>query len=193
MKICKNCHAEQENDAIFCMECGFTEFEEETSSPATAEGEKSNQQEIASSNSEMTSVEEIGEVLGKSAEKEDNASSYAADTSGNIVKLNLLDENENVVKTWTLGKLPSYTIGRISSKGSVDVDLSDFEMGKYVSRNHAKVYRTGDEWYYTDLGSKYGTEIITSNSREAAVAKQAYKLRKGMMLILAKKVRFEVG
>ena len=188
MKRCKNCQAMQENDAVFCMECGYTEFEEVVTSQPTEE--KENDTQTAVNDDDSSGSKEDIKSEGKTPETSEKTS-QPLKTSPTI-QLIMLDENETPVKSWTLGKLPSYSVGRISSKGSVDIDLSDFEAGKYVSRNHAKIYRADGKWYYSDLDSKYGTEIITKKRRETAVPKESYLLEKGMILVLAKKVRFEV-
>jgi len=110
----------------------------------------------------------------------------------NKLKLILLDENENELKDWTLGKLPSYTLGRISSKGSVDIDFTDFENGQYVSRRHGKIYKKNNKWYYSDLGSKHGSELISNAKRENLVPMEEYELNNGNILILAKKIKLEI-
>ena len=63
---------------------------------------------------------------------------------------------KNEVKGWILDKLPSHSLKRISSKGGVDIDF--FEVGKYVSRRHGKIYKKCDRRYCSNLGSKHSSE-----------------------------------
>ncbi len=49
-------------------------------------------------------------------------------------------------------------IGRFSAEtGPVDVDLGTFEGGRYVSRRHCRIYRSGKRYMVEDLQSTNGT------------------------------------
>lgn len=181
MKICKNCKSNQNDEAIFCSECGCMEFENNSIS----ESDKI-EQEI-NENKDKSSDNSIDNFIDESLQEEVKQ----VKVSSSVI-LNLLDDNENIIKTWKLSKLPSYTLGRISSKGSVDIDFSDIEGGEYVSRTHAKIYKDNNKWYFVDLNSKYGSEHITTEFRQSLVAKQEVELSNSDMLILAKKIKLEI-
>ncbi|MBD2371009.1 FHA domain-containing protein [Leptolyngbya sp. FACHB-402] len=40
--------------------------------------------------------------------------------------------------------------------GPVDIDLEGFKEDEFISRNHAEIYREGDQWKIKDLGSENG-------------------------------------
>lgn len=40
--------------------------------------------------------------------------------------------------------------------GPVDIDLEGFKEDEFVSRNHAEIYREGNQWKIKDLGSENG-------------------------------------
>jgi len=46
--------------------------------------------------------------------------------------------------------------------GPVDVDLEEFSGGETISRQHAEVYREGDQWKIKDLGSENGVFLKRS-------------------------------
>ena len=192
MKRCKNCGFENKDDEKFCVECGFNEFE-----PLIDDFETTKRQEneeidndigfFEGENSNYTNVR-----LDEEEKVVDNKDEFEKDTRTQKLILELLNNNEEVENRWTLSLLPSYTIGRISSKGSVDIDLSNVSGGEYVSRQHGKFFRSNGKWFYTDLNSKYGSELITLTSREKLVSGEDYTLSDGDILILAKKVRFRI-
>lgn len=56
---------------------------------------------------------------------------------------------------------PPATIGRFDpSREPVDVDLSNIDEGRYVSRSHAKISYDNGEWRLEDLGSSNGTYVF---------------------------------
>ncbi|WP_051962968.1 FHA domain-containing protein [Mesoaciditoga lauensis] len=72
----------------------------------------------------------------------------------------------------------SAIVGRFDpSTGPVDIDLSGFEEGAYVSRNHAKLYKddTKNVWYVEDLGSSNGTYL----NRKKLEKNKPAELKKG--------------
>ena len=173
MKKCKNCGELIVNDVDFCPICGSMEFE--TSS-------ENNQEEIIENNTYENSYNnEKSKISEDDIVSENHIINNQSST--NKLKLILLDENENELKSWILGKLPSYTLGRISSKGSVDIDFTDFEKGKYISRRHGKIYKKNNNWYYSDLNSKHGSELISEAKREELIPMEEYELKNGDILI----------
>jgi predicted nucleic acid-binding Zn-ribbon protein len=176
MKKCLNCGFEYENSQLFCPECGSMDYE--------ILEEKKSDKRIEQSKKERLVLNE------KNAELQED--SFQMEQKNPQLLLELLNDNEEVEKTWTLHLLPSYTIGRISSKGSVDIDLTEVPGGAYVSRQHGKFFRIGKKWYYTDLNSRHGTELVTSTRREKLIPEQEYALSNGDILILAKKVKLRV-
>jgi pSer/pThr/pTyr-binding forkhead associated (FHA) protein len=183
MKICKGCGSKQNDDVVFCSECGFMEFEENKS--------KKNTKNEASEKTDTQTV--YDESIKEDTDNEIDLLKTQQNESYENLRLGLLNEEESVNKTWTLSKLPSYTLGRISSKGSVDIDFSEVDGGAYISRKHAKIYKKDNQWYFVDLDSKYGSEIITQTAREIVVAKEEYLLKKGDILVLAKKIKLEIS
>ena len=175
MKVCKNCGVELENDIEFCFECGSIEFEEDTTDFDSEE--------------QAVSDAEVEPKLEPQSQEE---GSLDPDKSAKELILSLLDDNEDIVKQWTLAKLPSYLLGRSSSMGGVDIDFSDIENGEYVSRKHAKIYKNNNRWCMVDLDSKYKTELINNSKRETMVPSQEYTLNDGYIIVLAKKIKLEV-
>ncbi len=173
MKKCLNCGFEYEDSNPFCPECGSMDY-------------KILDSEVANKPEERGKL-----ILDEKTIGLQEVSSQGKQESPQLL-LELLNDNEEVEKTWRLHLLPSYMIGRISSKGSVDIDLSEIPGGAYVSRQHGKIFKSGGEWYYVDLNSKHGTEIFTATKRESLIPKQEYVLNDGDILILAKKVKLRV-
>jgi len=167
MKKCLNCGALLNDDEIFCLECGFNEFE-------------------SLKNDEKNDLAAESDTTSNSNSEEENVIAIKE------LKLILLDDNENPLTTWTLKKLPSYTIGRISSKGSVDIDLTEYKNSQYVSRRHGKFFRKNNKWYYVDLNSTHGSELFTKNKREKLVPMEEYELNNKDFLVLSGKVKFEI-
>ena len=183
MKKCKNCGELIADNIDFCPECGSMEFEGY---------DDINDESVE----DIVVSENVYEESKKSFHDEPNLENhndfFQNQSLLNKLRLTLLDENENELKSWTLGKLPSYTLGRISSKGSVDIDFTDFENSKYLSRRHGKIYKKNNKWYYSDLGSKHGSELISNEKRENLIPMEEYELNNDDILILAKKIKLEI-
>lgn len=55
-------------------------------------------------------------------------------------------------------------VGRFDpDSGPVDVDLEGFSGDEMISRNHAEIYREGNQWRVQDIGSTNGVFIKRSN------------------------------
>lgn len=79
-----------------------------------------------------------------------------------VAKVILLDSDGERVKEWLIQGETALLIGKSSSRGEVDIDLSDSEYASLVSPEHAVMNRVGALWYIEDAESQSGTGIRPS-------------------------------
>ncbi|MCK8827044.1 FHA domain-containing protein [Natroniella acetigena] len=108
----------------------------------------------------------------------------------------LEDEPGENTKTWSIPQNEnSLLIGKVSSKGPVDIDLRESKNAEYVSRRHAKLIKIKGKWYISILQSvsndSYGKFSGSSNT-EKLVPGEEYKINSGDIVYLGNvKLRFE--
>jgi len=121
----------------------------------------------------------------------ENLQNFKNEEAKRFLEIQLLDKNGNQIKRWNIDK-KIVIIGRSSSKGEVDIDLKDIENGEYVSRNHGKIYKKNNEWYYVDTNSKYGTKLISNTDETMLATDIEYHLKDGDILLLADEVSLKI-
>jgi len=177
---CPNGHENPEG-VEFCLECGLEINPDYT-----------NQDELKDDKSQShpdNSQKEEPYNLANNKSKDDikNAPSI------NAIKVSLLNNNEEIVKTWVLSKFPSYSVGKVSNKGGVDIDLSNFEGGNLVSRIHGKFYKKDTGWVFVDVGSKNGSELFNGNTREQLVSNKEYPVKPNDVIVLAGQIKLLIS
>jgi len=83
-----------------------------------------------------------------------------------ISKIILKDENEKNVRSWNVADKTSLLIGKKTDTNNVDIDLSDSTYSKLVSREHAVINNTGDNWYFEDIGSANGSGLKRRGNKD---------------------------
>jgi hypothetical protein len=82
-----------------------------------------------------------------------------------ISKLILKGEDGKNLKVWDTGNKTSFLIGKSSPEVEVDIDLSDVEYASLISKQHAILNCSGENWYVEDIGSTNGSGIKRRNER----------------------------
>ena len=192
MKKCLNCGKIQDEEVMFCLECGSIEFEDVSTkidknnlSNETANINIDNKyEEIDNFNFSEENPNEVKKLIIPEEIKEN--------LSGDVLYIELLNNKEEVIYEWKLSMFPSYTVGRISSAGKVDIDLSPFEGKEYISRKHGKFFKSNNKWYYMDTNSKHGTELVNRFERIDLIPEKEYALSDNDILILAGKIKLRI-
>ncbi|MDR0267392.1 FHA domain-containing protein [Paenibacillus sp.] len=104
-----------------------------------------------------------------------------------IAKIVLLDDDGERVKEWFVKGEIAVLIGKSTSQGEVDIDLSDCEYASLISPEHAVLNRVGDDWFIEDADSHSGTGIRKSGRSDAnrLVVEEPQRLGAGDMIFIA--------
>lgn len=78
---------------------------------------------------------------------------------GTVRELVLINEEGDVLFTWSIQGKTSLIIGKSTPKEPVDIDLSMSAMGQMISKQHAVLNYTNDGWCVDDIDSKNGTRV----------------------------------
>lgn len=112
---------------------------------------------------------------------------FSSSTSSNITKVVLLDDDGSSIKTWNLKGKVSLLIGKNSNENEVDIDLSETTYSSLVSRQHAVMNYSNNNWYIEDIGSSNGTGLKKENDdfKLKLEAGKQYELSAGDTLYIA--------
>ena len=104
-----------------------------------------------------------------------------------IGKLILKGEDGKNLKVWDTGNKKSLLIGKSSPEAEVDIDLSDVEYASLISKQHAVLNCSGENWYVEDIGSTNGSGIKRRNerSRFRLEADKPYPIHSGDIIYIA--------
>ncbi|MNJ39537.1 FHA domain protein [compost metagenome] len=104
-----------------------------------------------------------------------------------ISKIVLLDDDGERMKEWYVKGETSVLIGKNTSRGEVDIDLSDCEYASIVSPEHAILNRVGDQWFIEDADSHSGTGIRKAGRSESnrLVVEEPIQISTGDMIFIA--------
>lgn len=113
--------------------------------------------------------------------------SMARKGTAEIAKIVLLDDDGERVKEWFVKGEISVLIGKSTSQGEVDIDLSDCEYASLISPEHAVLNRVGREWFIEDADSNSGTGIRKAGRSDASrlVVEEPERLGAGDMIFIA--------
>jgi hypothetical protein len=111
---------------------------------------------------------------------------YEKRNSG-ITQLILKGEDGKNVKVWDVRQKKSFVIGKKTAEADVDIDLSDAEYATLISKQHAVLNYSGDNWYVEDIGSTNGSGIKrrNENSRFRIEVDKPYPIQSGDILYIA--------
>lgn len=109
------------------------------------------------------------------------------DQTKTIAKVVLLDDDGERIKEWYVKGEISVLIGKTTSRGEVDIDLSDSEYASLVSPEHAVLNRVGDDWFIEDVDSETGTGIRKAGRSDTRrlIAEEPVPIGAGDMIFIA--------
>ena len=112
----------------------------------------------------------------------------AIDDMSNIGKLQLINEDNEIIKTWNIGEKVSFVIGKNINGNSAFIDLSDSIYSNFIDDNHAVLNYAGGKWYIEDLSSRSGVCIqkIDDNKLYRIVQDVPCEIKRGDILFIHK-------
>ena len=106
----------------------------------------------------------------------------------NIRKLQLINEDNEIIKTWDIGEKVSFVIGKSTLNNTVFIDLSNSIYSNFIEDNHGVLNYAGGKWYVEDLSSKSGICIqkIDDNKLYRIVPDIPCEIKRGDILYIHK-------
>ena len=106
----------------------------------------------------------------------------------NISGIELVNEENEIIRTWNIGDQISFLIGKNTIDENVFIDLNSSIYSTLIENNHAVLnYATG-KWYIEDLSSRSGVSIqkIDDNKKYRIVKDTPCELKKGDIIFISK-------
>ena len=106
----------------------------------------------------------------------------------NINSIELVNEDNEIIRKWSIGEKTSFIIGKSGMEGDVFIDLNSSIYSTLIENNHAVLnYATG-KWYIEDLSSKRGVSIqkIDDGKKYRIVRDTPCELRRGDIIFISK-------
>jgi hypothetical protein len=106
----------------------------------------------------------------------------------NISGIELVNEENEIIRTWDIGEKISFLIGKNTIDENVFIDLNSSIYSTLIENNHAVLnYATG-KWYIEDLSSRSGVSIqkIDDNKKYRIVKDTPCELKKGDIIFISK-------
>lgn len=88
------------------------------------------------------------------------------ENKSNIRKLQLVNEDNEIINTWNIGEQISFIIGKNTPVNKVFIDLSNSIYSDFIENNHAVLNYAGGKWYIEDLSSESGVYIQKKDDRK---------------------------
>lgn len=106
----------------------------------------------------------------------------------NIKTIKLVNEENEIIKTWDIGERVAFVIGKSSDVSKVFVDLQDSIYSKYIEYNHAVLNYAAGKWYVEDLSDDSGVVIQKrEDSKKYRIVKDSpCELKKGDIIFIHK-------
>ena len=83
-----------------------------------------------------------------------------------IKTIQLLNENEEVLKEWYIRDEQGLLIGKNFQNQLVDIDLTDADYAVLVEKQHAALNCVKGKWFLEDLGSRNGTAVKATQTSQ---------------------------
>ena len=159
--VCNNCGHDNQDDAIFCDECGeelttniLSTEEEESHTEATSDEAEFYEKEIEQPPSSLP----IGaattlELDEPPQEIVSPATTLEIPELPKAILINLETEEKIILPS----EEKTAYIGRLNDEFPIQVDLSAIERADLISRVHAAIHRENKVYYLEDAGSANGT------------------------------------
>ncbi|OOM75200.1 FHA domain protein [Clostridium puniceum] len=105
----------------------------------------------------------------------------------NISRIVLVNEDNEIIRTWDIGDKISFLIGKNSIDNDVFVDLAGSIYSKFVENNHAVLNYAAGKWYIEDLSEKSGISIKKNNDdiKYRIVKDAPCELKRGDILFIS--------
>lgn len=94
-----------------------------------------------------------------------------------ISKIVMLNEENQVLKQWSVYGKAGVLIGRNTPNSSVDIDLSNTALEALVSDEHALLNYTNGSWYVEDNDSEQGTAVQKVGENEVIYLNKSEPMR----------------
>lgn len=106
----------------------------------------------------------------------------------NIRRIELVNEENEIIKTWDLGERISFIIGKNVGENDVFIDLSSSIYSKFIENNHAVLNYAAGKWYIEDLSEKSGISIQKADdpTKYRIVKDAPCELKRGDILFISK-------
>lgn len=106
----------------------------------------------------------------------------------NIKKIVLVNEDNEIIRSWDIGERISFLIGKNSIDNDVYVDLAESIYSRFIENNHAVLNYAAGKWYIEDLSEKSGISIKKRNDdiKYRIVKGAPCELKNGDILFISK-------
>ncbi|WP_297428363.1 FHA domain-containing protein [Clostridium sp.] len=106
----------------------------------------------------------------------------------NINRIDLVNEENEIIRTWDIGERVSFIIGKNGRDNDVFIDLSCSIYSKFIENNHAVVNYAAGKWYIEDLSEESGISIqkADDDTKYRIVKDAPCELKRGDILYISK-------
>lgn len=106
----------------------------------------------------------------------------------NISGIELVNEDNEIIRTWDIGEQISFLIGKNTIDEQVFIDLNASIYSTLIENNHAVLNYAAGKWYIEDLSSKSGVSIqkIDDNKKYRIVKDTPCEIKKGDIIFISK-------
>jgi hypothetical protein len=106
----------------------------------------------------------------------------------NISGIELVNEDNEIIRTWDIGEKISFLIGKNTIDEHVFIDLNSSIYSTLIENNHAVLNYAAGKWYIEDLSSRSGVSIqkIDDNKKYRIVKDTPCELKKGDIIFISK-------
>jgi len=120
---------------------------------------------------------------------------YQYQPKSKIKSIQLLNEQEEVVKEWQIHQEQGLLIGKNFQDQLVDLDLSEADYAVLISHQHATINRVKGEWFLEDLGNRNGTGVKAAKATtvKRLAAQEVVLINPGDKIFIAKTVLRLIG
>lgn len=106
----------------------------------------------------------------------------------NINRIELVNEDNEIIRTWDIGERISFLIGKNGRDNDVYIDLSSSIYSKFIENNHAVLNYAAGKWYVEDLSEESGISIQKNDddTKYRIVKDAPCELKRGDILFISK-------
>lgn len=106
----------------------------------------------------------------------------------NITSIELVNEDNEIIRTWDIGERSSFLIGKSRDDNDVFVDLTCSIYSKLIENTHAVLNYAAGKWYVEDISDNSGVSIhkIDDDIRYRIVKDTPCELKRGDILFVSK-------